>query len=213
MAISNSLQVTEPTKGEQRAQELLKEATAKHDRKDFFGAIACLKEAYGLSRQSSVIHPAETYLRLPLYLQKAGRFDDAMKEFGALLDVISGRVLQEFDHQDATIQLSLIAMNRHIIYDKMRVACKREKKTKLVAVYGLLSLASWCEGLHYQERKSELRLAKSKTSWRELIRQLFASRDLNILRNTALDECWIFSEACTEEAFQTLAKKLGAILA
>lgn len=104
-------------------------------------------------------------------------------------------------------------MDRDIIYDKMRVACKREKKVNLVALYGLLSLAARCEGLYYQKRKSELRTVKSKATWQAYVDQLLVPKELKDFRKQTLDECLLFADSCTEDAFRELEKKLSAILA
>jgi tetratricopeptide (TPR) repeat protein len=213
MSITVSVQIREPTAQELRAQSLLKEATAKHDTKDLLGAIRCLREAYELLGTFSISYPVETYLRLPLYLQKAGLFQEAMESFNSILKSAVSQVARDFAHQDAVTQLSLVAMNRHAIYDKMRVACKREKRPKLVALYGLLSHASWCEGLHYQKRKAELCSSKTKTTWQTWIDKLFAPQEINGLREDALNQCLLFSELCTEEAFEAFAGKMTNILA
>lgn len=92
MNITVSVQVREPTEGELRAQALLKEATSKHDSKDLTGAIACLRDAYGLLEQSPLSYPVATYLRLPLYLQKAGRFEEAMESFAILMKGVAARL-------------------------------------------------------------------------------------------------------------------------
>ena len=212
MSITVSVQ-GEPTARELHAQSLLKEATVKHDAGDFLGAIRCLREAYEFLETSSIIYPVETYLRLPLYLQKANLFQEAMESFNSILKSVSSQVARDFAHQDSVTQLSLVAMNRHVIYDKMRVACKREKRLNLVALYGLLSHALWCEGLHYQKRKAELRSSKSKTTWQTLIDKLFAPKEINGLCKGALNQCLLFSELCTEEAFDVLAEKMMSILA
>jgi len=212
MSITVSVQVKEPTARELRAQSLLREATAKHDAKDLLGAIRCLREAYELLGTSSISYPVETYLRLPLYLQKADLFQEAMESFNSILKSAASQVARNFAHQDVVTQLSLVAMNRHVIYDKMRVACKRGKRPKLVSLYGLLSHASWCEGLHYQKRKAELRSSKSETTWQTRIDKLFAPQE-NGLRKDTLNRCLLFSELCTEEAFDALTEEMTSILA
>jgi len=206
------IQIKEPTAQELRAQSLLKEATEKHDANDLRGAMSCLRKAYTFLEKSSGSYPIETYLRLPLYQQKAGLFQEALESFNALLQSATVQVARDFSHQDAITQLSLVAMNRHIIYDKMRVACKREKRPKLVALYGLLSHASWCEGLHLQKRADELSVAKSNSTWQARLDKLFTSTEIRGLQHDALNHCLLFSKHCTEEAFAVLRERLTTLL-
>ena len=90
--------VREPTRDEWRASELLKEATARHDAKDFDGAVGCLRKAYPLLADSSTSYPIATYVRLPLYLQKARRLKEAEREFEALLTGTHARIARDAKH-------------------------------------------------------------------------------------------------------------------
>jgi len=85
ISLKYEVSVREKTASEEKSSELLKEATKKKNEKDLAGAIDCLREAYKLMAQSSISYPIETFLRLPLYLQQAGRYDESVTEFEKLL--------------------------------------------------------------------------------------------------------------------------------
>ena len=108
----SDVQVRPPTANEKEASRLLKSATSKHDKKDFDGAVNDLREAYYNMRKATLIYPIATYLRLPLYLQKAGRYHEALTEFDSLLK-------NTHDTRDITV-----------IRNKMKLAAKREEKRK-----------------------------------------------------------------------------------
>lgn len=108
ISVSVSMEYSRPEE-DIKASELLKEATARHDRKDFDGATRCLRDAYAVMAGSSTTYPVATFLRLPLYLQKAGRYDEALLEFESLM--------RRCDHRD-----------RVVVKDKMRLAAEREEK-------------------------------------------------------------------------------------
>ena len=106
--------------------ELLRQATALKDSGDINAAIAALKKAYELIAEAGEEQLIETFLRLPLYLQAAGRADEAWQEFHRLLSHGNpNRSLNEHD--------------KSVIYDKMRLCAQREKKDIDAVVYGVLS--------------------------------------------------------------------------
>lgn len=82
----------------------------------------------------------DRWIRLPVFLQQAGRFDEAMQEFEKLLKEVQGRVRQE-TLENATE--NWISYQEHInyqkIYDKMRMVCKREKWADEVKKYASLA--------------------------------------------------------------------------
>lgn len=59
------------------ASDLLKMATEKRDAGDVDAAIELLRKAYAEIGDDYVSHFVSTFLRLPLYLQKVGRNDEA----------------------------------------------------------------------------------------------------------------------------------------
>ncbi|WP_329007129.1 hypothetical protein [Pseudomonas aeruginosa] len=69
----------------EEAARLGREATALKSSGNLGGAIRCLQEVKRLMGSNPRGYTAQQWLRLPLYLQEAGRFDEAMEEFQELL--------------------------------------------------------------------------------------------------------------------------------
>lgn len=110
---------------DERISELHKQATAyKGDNWD--AAIACLREASDLMRQSNG-YPTERWTRLPVFLQQAGRFEEAMAEFERLLTEVESRIATEFDHQSEHVRTMHVHGEYARIYDKIRMVCQRQK--------------------------------------------------------------------------------------
>ena len=98
VSLKYEVSVRKKTASEEKSRELLKDATQKKNEKDLDGAIACLREAYKLMAQSSISYPIETYLRLPLYLQQAGHYNESIVEFERLLKNSPDKIAKEFSH-------------------------------------------------------------------------------------------------------------------
>lgn len=85
--------------------------------------------------------------RLALYLQQAGKFDEAMKEFEWLLSHVDGQISLMPDEPPSR-RRSLIAFRKEKIHDTARLACQRQ---------GQLDLAGWhqdlSEMLHREARR------------------------------------------------------------
>ncbi len=125
---------------------LLKEATARKDRGDLRGAIGCLRAAYGrIGKDSGYL--IGTYLRLPMYLQLAGKPRPAWKEFQLLL---------RNGYPGQPRAKGLRAMDQSDIYDKMRLFLQREGRAHEAVRFGVMSTVAWCQGMIYQRRKGEL---------------------------------------------------------
>ena len=131
-----------PTKGDR----LLKRATELQKQGDTEGAIAKLKDAYSHIAKSDGSHTVSTYLRLPNCLHKAGRNDEAWREYNKLLT-------EGYPNQQHAPEL--FPMEHSQIYDKMRLFLQREGKMERAVVFGILSLISWELGLRLQKRKKE----------------------------------------------------------
>lgn len=101
-------------------------------------------------------HPSDYVLdrwtRLPVFMQQAGQFDEAMQEFERLLSEVEERVRQESPDRASPAWIEYqINRNYQTIYDKMRMVCKRQKRSDDAAKYGQLSI-------EYGERTEELRV-------------------------------------------------------
>lgn len=111
--------------------ELEMQATEFKKAKDWNSAIECLQKAR-LWRGTGTD-------RLPLFLQQAGRFDEAMAEFNLLLDEVDANCMAMFGHQPDFIQQGQSLHMRAAIYDKMRLACQREKRIVEAKQYATIS--------------------------------------------------------------------------
>jgi len=129
------------------ADDFLKKATAAHDTGDLDGAITLLRQAYTEIARGPVSYSVETFLRLPLYLQRAGRDAEAWHEFNLLL---TRGFPNQLNHPD------VIPMEHSRIYDKMRLCLQRRKQFDRAVRFGVLSFISWAIGLDRQQRGEEL---------------------------------------------------------
>lgn len=136
--INVSFGFTKPSPVAERIAELNRAATRYKDEKDWDKAIACLREASDLTPKSNMSYAAEHYTRLPLFLQQGGRFEEAMQEFESLLASVPGIIAKEFAHQNKTTRTMLEHAYYYTIYDKMRLACKRQKLIDKAAEYEAL---------------------------------------------------------------------------
>lgn len=134
--------------GPMPGSDLLKQATRERDAGNLDKAVETLRQAYAEIAQSYVSHSVDTFLRLPLYLQKAGRNDEAWREFNLLLT-------QGFPNQIQNLEL--LPMEHSQIFDKMRLFLQREKKFDLAVRFGIWSYISWAIGLTRQRRNRELK--------------------------------------------------------
>lgn len=81
----------------------LREATALAQEKRWPDAIATLEQTHAAMLVSSVIYPAETWCKLPLYLQRAGRFEESMRAFDFLLEDLPRRARRDARIDDDTV--------------------------------------------------------------------------------------------------------------
>jgi hypothetical protein len=124
-----------------------------------------LHEGYDEIRQANALFPVDSFLRLPTYLQQAGKASDAWQEFHDLLFL--GYTNQPRD-------VTLIAQDRTKIFDKMRLFLEAEGKSDDAAVFGVFSRV--CKGisLHLEGRTTELRTCFNRSSCTQFVRGLKA---------------------------------------
>lgn len=92
----------------------LKKATSLKNSGDIESAIKELEKLFSLSDPYDYNGvPMSSYLRYPMYLDSAGRHDEAWREFNKLIEIAIAR--------SGIVELSEI-------YDKMRLVCYRQKK-------------------------------------------------------------------------------------
>jgi hypothetical protein len=116
--------------------DLLKQATNKKRAGDLESAIRLLREAYKEISKSLVDYTVETFLRLPAYLQEAGKGDEAWRELNNL-------IAAGYPNQSKNPLITPIDHSR--IYDAMRLFLQREGKSESAVKFGLLSYV--CGGL------------------------------------------------------------------
>lgn len=111
---------------DEKTAALLRQATAYADAKLWDEAIAALHDAHQRMRTSPVQYPIETWLKLPLYLQRAGRFDESVRLFDQLYAETTVRVTRFLGHESAQVRKSAVARQRAVIAKKKALAEKRE---------------------------------------------------------------------------------------
>lgn len=163
----------ERTSHDERASELLKLATEKKKAKDWEEAIAALKEAYQEIEQSQLGYSVETFIRLPLFLQAAGRPKEAWTAFNELL--FKGFPTQVEDDK-------FLPMTRHLVFDKMRLFLQREKNEQLAEIFSIFAAVSWRVGLQRQDRIEELTDQSSDDDVPEMISKLEAYTSPDIIK-------------------------------
>jgi tetratricopeptide (TPR) repeat protein len=134
--------------------DLMKESTALKKAGKFNEAVEKIKEAYKEAQEKSLTLTVNDYLKLPPYLQKAGKNDEAWAWFNDLI------------RSFASDPMSLSQ-----IYGKMGLFRERENNPKDAIKYNVLSSMYWCLGLHEQvtqlgwtDRKPELTRCKQNIS-------------------------------------------------
>lgn len=197
---------------DRRAAKLIKEAASLQAKKDFDGAVALLREAYDLMERAATISPIDNYLKLPQYLDKAGRFGEAATEFEALLASAPARVAREHDELDADKAKGFVAMERRAIYKAMQPAYRKADRLDEAILFGLLEHASWCAGLQYKKRGQELRSARSMKAWKEVTDSAFGRSPLAEKKDAALAACIEFAKECDEKALAALEGKLRKLI-
>lgn len=115
---------------DEETAELSREATKLKNAGDMDGAVQALKKVKYRTGTAGV--------RLPLFLQQAGRFDEAMTEFNILLSEVDAQYAKDFSHQPEFIQRGQALHAKATIYDKLRLACKRQKLYDEATKYQIL---------------------------------------------------------------------------
>jgi hypothetical protein len=125
---------------DERIAALHRKAT-RYKEEDWNKAVACLQEATDLMRRHGGGYGIERWLRLPVFLQQAGCFTEAEKEFMRLIKETPARVKRE---SHPGVSANRLEYREHLdlkhIYNKMRMAYKREKRPIETAQYAAMSL-------------------------------------------------------------------------
>jgi len=137
------------------AQVLLRKATMYKKEGMLEEAVRTLKKAYSEIAKTEVDFTVETFLRLPAYLQVAGRPEEAWVEYEKLL-------ANGYPNQSTADWVREI--DKRTVFDKMRLHLQREKNPVSAVRYGALSYVA-------ELRAEQLRLegAKNETYMKELM--------------------------------------------
>lgn len=120
-----------------KAAELLKQSTELANKNKWDKALSALAEAKKLMLISPVAYPIETWCKYPLYLQRAGRFEEAIIEFQFLFDDLDRRARHEAkldnpnigsEHRKKAYYQIIINNSKRVIKEKMALAQSRQKK-------------------------------------------------------------------------------------
>lgn len=149
---------------ETELQRLNKRATALKKAGDMDGAITTLRRAK--ASQGDLYED----MKLALYLQQAGHFDESMVEFDWLLEHSTDWAQSMFSHQPNSIIQAQRASWCARIHAKAQLACEREKRLDLAAEHGqraskYTSIAQRLRPLGDQEVKVK------RAAWNEAKRQ------------------------------------------
>ena len=112
---------------------LHRKATELKSAKQWEEAIACLRKAKALAGPDECT--VQRLCRLPLFLQQAGHFDEALAEFQELLDNAEAANQKEFEHQRKNVWEKFLHLRLSEIYGHMMTACKRQKRLDLLEIY------------------------------------------------------------------------------
>ncbi len=139
-------------------EELFKKATNQKKDGDINSAIETLRTAYKQLEKQGIEYPIKTYLRLPLYLQEAGRNDEAWGEFNKLIS----------KQHDPFMK----SMNHSIIYDKMRLFLEREGKKLLATRFDILSFVTLALAYKEQDRIEEFKQFQNQEDTNDYIKKI-----------------------------------------
>lgn len=124
---------------DEETSALLRQATALLECKEGDEAIRHLYQARDRMMVSKVHYPVETWCKLPLYLSRIGRFDEAMAAFDWLLEDLPRRARKESFMDDPDVSFGrktpktkiynmIVSTSQTIIEEKRAVALRRQTK-------------------------------------------------------------------------------------
>lgn len=158
-----------------RCGQLLKDATAQKKTGDLNGAIATLRTAYAEIAKTKIEYGVETFLRLPMYLQEAGRNDEAWAEFNKM--TTGGYPIPAINHSEVG------PMMLGQIYDKMRLFLQREKRYVEAVRHAVLSEAYFALGYARQKRGEEYAVHTSADTLQKRLGPLLKKAGRDVTKN------------------------------
>lgn len=142
-----------------RIRYLGREATRLKSEGDIHQAVSCLEEIWVAVWDSSIGYDAKLLVRLPMYLQHAGRFSEAEQRFQTLLKVAEKYARKASkDHDLAELYAPFLENSfLHDVYHAMRIAYKRAKKTEVSNEYADLANKHYDIAQGYANRMQDVR--------------------------------------------------------
>lgn len=131
--------------------ELLRNSTAHAEAGNWEAALECLRQAKDRMIVSPVHYPIDTWCKLGLYLSRAGRFDECMKEFDWLQSDLPRRVRKESFLDDPNVSTG--STSKRSIYNAIirNGKCGIEEK-RAVALRRLNGFSAGIEGENKGEK-------------------------------------------------------------
>lgn len=181
------------TETEERIRQLHLSATKQVESGEFDKAIKNLSEAQELMPTVATEYPIQQYLRLPLTLQKAGRFDEAVSEFNRLLDS------------------DIKPYHKPGIYDKLRLAHQREGRHREAIVFGILCFAWECIALAQQNRDWSF-LMEEPDRWLKQVKKSLKAIHKEDKAEIIVSECTLFARRPHEQGVDGLISAIRELL-
>lgn len=119
---------------------MLKKATEFKSKNELHKAIKCLEKADVLANKSGLFSWRPSNLRVPMYLQQANRYDEAMTVFSQYLLTDPANAANMLQHQPIHIRRRSSCNAFADIYDKMRLAATRQGMEREAVFFSLASL-------------------------------------------------------------------------
>ncbi|SES24485.1 pentatricopeptide repeat domain-containing protein (PPR motif) [Vreelandella subterranea] len=193
-AMNVNVVVSPPTAQDETISSLHKEATAAINEKDFEGAVERLQKAYAMMVEARTDYPIERYLRLPNYLQQAGRMEEAEAIFQEMLST----------WQQGNEKAS--------IHNQMRIAYGREKRFDIATVHGMHSILWRC--ISYTEHRTPLPKEEWATleHWKPEVEKLLKRTKQTELLDQVLDKLQVFLANPDRDQLKKTADEIESII-
>jgi hypothetical protein len=141
--------------------ELLRGASQADYDAEFDRAIGLLRAAYVEIAKTGFDYTVKTFLRLPAYLQHAGKGREAWQEFDRLLAVGYPGMRQD---------PVMLPMTRSEIYQSMRLFLQRERRPVLAVGFEILAYVRRADSFRRQKRRREVGYMRAKSAIAEALR-------------------------------------------
>jgi len=187
-----------------RADDYLREAAQLKDENDLEGAVKLLRRGFEEIKREKALYAIDTFLRLPLYLQQAGRDKDAWQEFNLLLT---------HGYPNQPRDVVLIYQERGKVLEKMRWYLQHDGKEAIASVYEIFAQVCKAVAVHKENRTREMRAFFTKAVCNECIDGLKKYPGnlgrLQPIKEAIVDELGRFPDV----DFDKLAERIDAALA